>query len=148
MFQEAAQDEGAFSFDTRVKVRQGKRWYHVQVIPWAQGERPIVFNGVAMDITPQKQKEQELDRTQTLLNKTLDSIEEAVFVIGPGHRQIVQSCNRAVEKEFGYSQEELAGETTEKIHVNWEMFKRFGQVSEPELEARGRHDRSGSFSGG
>ena len=140
IFRKGAQDKKSFAFSTEIKTQQGLRWYQVQVIPFSVDESPYIFNGVAVDISDQKHREAELYTAKTLLEKTLDSIDEAVFIIGPDHRQIVQACNAAVESVFGYTQEELTGATTEMLHLNPKMFRQFGEISEPELEKSGRFD--------
>jgi len=140
IFRQAALDKQSFAFSTEIETRSGRRWYQVQVIPFSLGERPILFNGVAVDITAQKQRETELYNAKMILEKTLDSIDEAVFVIGPGHRQIVQVCNAAVKTVFGYAREELVGDTTEILHLNRGMFQNFGKIGEAELEKSGRFE--------
>ena len=118
-------------------TREGCRWYQSHVIPYFDDAHSCRFNGVAVDITDQKQKEEQLQKTTNLHQKTLDSIEEAVFVIGPDHRQIVRSCNAQVKTVFGYNPEELMGITTESLHLNPDMFRRFAEISEPELDKTG-----------
>lgn len=71
------------------------------------------------------------------LRAALDSLTEAVFIIGPPHRQVVQACNLAVEDVFGYKPEELEGETTQILHVDRESFLEFGEISETILEEQG-----------
>ena len=75
-----------------------------------------------------------------LLRKVFDSVEDAIFLIGPPHRGIVQVCNAAVQAIFGYRPQEIMGGTTEPLHVDRASFERFGRISEPVL------DRSGRFS--
>jgi PAS domain S-box-containing protein len=80
---------------------------------------------------------EELERTQNRLEKVLESVPEAVLMVGPENRVIDTACNRSVEKIFGYEPGELRGETTEKLHVNRENFLEFGRVSEAALEETG-----------
>jgi PAS domain S-box-containing protein len=140
ILKKGARGKNSFAFATEIETRHGRRWYQVQVIPFSVDKSPYLFNGIAVDITEQKQKEAGLSRTKTLLSRTLDSIDEAVFVIGPDHRQIIQTCNSAVETVFGYTQKELTGATTELLHVDTQMFQRFGEISEPVLEESGRFE--------
>lgn len=135
-----AQDNQYISFNTEIETLHGKRWYQVQLLPVPEEGQPFHLNGIAVDITDQKQIQIELQETKTLLTKTLDSIEEAVFVIGPDHREIVGACNKTVETIFGYQPEELIGTTTEILHVNHEMYKQFGEISESELEKNGKFE--------
>ena len=52
------------------------------------------------------------------------SLNEAVFIIETGTR-IILNVNRAAERMFGYSREELVGATTVCLHVNEGMYHRF-----------------------
>ena len=77
-----------------------------------------------------------LQASQTLLDKTFASLEEAVFVVDiPGRR--VVACNSAVEKVFGYSVHEVIGRNTEFLHVNREMYEEFGRELFLALEREG-----------
>jgi len=75
-----------------------------------------------------------LDISEEKLRATLNSLTEAVFVIGPPHREVVEVCNLAVKDVFGYEPEELEGGTTEKLHISHESFQKFGEISEAFLE--------------
>ena len=89
-----------------------------------------------MDITRRKKAEAALQASQTLLDKTFASLEEAVFVVDiPGRR--VVACNSAVEKVFGYSVHEVIGRNTEFLHVNREMYEEFGRELFLALEREG-----------
>jgi len=71
------------------------------------------------------------------LRAALNSLTEAVFIIGPPHRQVIEACNLATEDVFGYKPEELEGETTEILHVDKEKFLKFGELSEAILDENG-----------
>lgn len=91
------------------------------------------------DITQRKNTEQEVRETKQLLEKTLESLNEAVLVVDPSAREIV-TCNAAVIEIFGYEKEELIGESSKILHVDREAYEAFGAMSEPVL------DEEGSFS--
>jgi PAS domain S-box-containing protein len=77
-----------------------------------------------------------LRAARNLLARTFASLTEAVFVIdNPESRTIVQ-CNAAAERIFGYTRDELVGQTTRVLHVDDEAYTRFGEMSAPVL-----HDR-------
>jgi PAS domain S-box-containing protein len=139
-FQNALKDKRPFSIDLKVDTIYDRRWYQIQVIPFSDDDIFYVFNGVAVDITEQKRKEEELHDAKNLLSKTLDSIDEAVFIIGPSHREIVNTCNSCVEDVFGYRPEELINQTTEKLHLNRKMYEHFATIGEPVLEKNGRFE--------
>lgn len=67
-----------------------------------------------------------LRETKALLEKTFEALDQAVFIIDPSSRRIL-SCNRAVKRIFGYTQEEVLGRNTEFLHISKEMYLRFGE---------------------
>ncbi len=77
--------------------------------------------------------EERLELTERILSAVLGSIGEAVILIDPSGRRIV-NCNAAAERIFGYDRRELIGQRTEILHVDHEHFERFGEISEPVLE--------------
>ncbi|HET58459.1 MAG TPA: PAS domain S-box protein [Deltaproteobacteria bacterium] len=81
-------------------------------------------------------KAKQLESAQELTSATLASVGEAVLVIDPAKRVILE-CNRAAEDIFGYTKEELIGHSTEMIHLNRESFEEFGKNSEPVLDETG-----------
>ena len=115
----------------------GLRHFRVQVA-LRQGRDGQPEDGYAIytDITDRKEAEQELQRTTQLLEKTLESLNEAVLVVDPSERTIV-TCNAAVEQVFGYQKEELIGASTARLHVTPEAHERFADLSEPALDAEG-----------
>lgn len=94
--------------------------------------------GVATDVTKRKQAERELHDTKRLLEKTLESLSEAVIVVDPSERRVV-TCNAAVEDIFGFKKEELIGEGTEVLYPSREAHEHFGRVSERALNQQGQY---------
>ena len=71
------------------------------------------------DVTELHEAESRLSRTAGLLQQVLASLEEAIFVVMPPDRRVVE-CSAAVEAIFGYTREELIGNTTEALYVSEE----------------------------
>ena len=119
------------------EAADGLRHFRVQVA-LRQGRDGQPEDGYAIytDITDRKEAEQELQSTTQLLEKTLESLNEAVLVVDPSERTIV-TCNVAVEQVFGYRKEELIGTSTARLHVSPEAYERFADLSEPALDAEG-----------
>ncbi len=75
------------------------------------------------------------DRLHRRLTQTIDSLVEAVLVIGPGHEPVIQNANRAAERIFGYPHAELIAQSPELLFENTRDFERFWNE---EREAHGR----------
>jgi PAS domain S-box-containing protein len=61
--------------------------------------------------------EQSLRAHQQLLEKTLDSVHAAVFILDRRKTRI-QACNPAATSIFGYRREEMVGQPPSRLHVN------------------------------
>jgi len=81
-------------------------------------------------------KAKQLKSAQELISATLASVGEAVLVIDPSTRVILE-CNKAAEDIFGYTKEELINHSTEMIHIDRKSFEEFGKNSEPVLAETG-----------
>ncbi|MGE5400579.1 MAG: PAS domain S-box protein [Ignavibacteriales bacterium] len=90
----------------------------------------------ALDVTEKKSVEKEFQRAKNLLEKIFNSLYEAVFVIERDTRKII-ACNPAVERIFGYKQNELIGRTTEFLHLDHEHFENFRLLSQSSLHSKG-----------
>jgi len=88
------------------------------------------------EIIERKRAEEALRETKVVLQKTFDSLADAVFVVDPSTRVII-ACNPAAENIFGYSEKEVIGRNTEFLHVNREMYEEFGKMLFPDLDANG-----------
>jgi PAS domain S-box-containing protein len=77
-----------------------------------------------------------LDESKLFLEKTFDSLNEAIFIVESGTRKVLD-CNRACETMFGYSREEMLGATTSFLHISEEMSQRFGSEMERAYAERG-----------
>ena len=102
--------------------------------------RPREYQSIGIDITERKGAEQRLQDAKALLEKTLASLDEAVFAVNPATRTIM-SCNPAVERVFGYTEQEVVGRGTEFLHVDPEMYQKFGREVNQAL------DKDGVFKG-
>jgi PAS domain S-box-containing protein len=78
----------------------------------------------------------ELRNTKELLEKTMASLVDAVFVVEPVNRTII-ACNNAVETMFGYTEGEVTGRNTEFLYVNKKIYEEFGRGLFSALDAKG-----------
>ncbi|MFA4923615.1 MAG: PAS domain S-box protein [Ignavibacteriaceae bacterium] len=76
------------------------------------------------DISEKKKNVEELEFSQTLLQKVFDSLEEAIFLINPIERKI-KNVNHAAVKMFGYEKEELLKRGIEILFGDSSRFQSF-----------------------
>jgi PAS domain S-box-containing protein len=83
---------------------------------------------ILRDITERKRAEDMIRHQTVLLQKTFDSMTDAIFildaVIPPASPTIIE-CNEAASKIFGYSEAEMLGRNTAFLHVSDETLKEF-----------------------
>jgi two-component system, cell cycle sensor histidine kinase and response regulator CckA len=94
-----------------------------------------------MSMTERETLERLAEATR-FLERTVANLSEAVLVVGhAGDPRIVREANRAAERIFGWTRDELIGSRTERLHVSSEFYERFGAESRAVLE-RGEVYRS------
>jgi PAS domain S-box-containing protein len=72
--------------------------------------------------------ERRLRQSTNLLQTILSNLDEAVMLVDPRTRRIVE-CNTTTEQIFGYPREQIIGRDTSLFHVNQTMFEEFGEMS-------------------
>ncbi len=77
-----------------------------------------------------------LDESKLFLEKTFDSLNEAIFIVESGTRKILD-CNSCCETMFGYSREEMVGATTSFLHISEEMSQLFGHEMQQAYAEKG-----------
>ena len=91
------------------------------------------IEGVVEDITDRKRAEEKLIETNLLLEKTFSSLGEAVFIIKqPGSK--ILACNPVVKEIFGFTRNELIGESADLLHLNDEYYEKFNGIIERGLQ--------------
>lgn len=78
----------------------------------------------------------ELKKSQDLLKKMFDSLNDAVLLVDPNTRRII-AANPATERVLGYSEQEVIDRSTKMLHVNKSMFEKFGLDLRAALDAKG-----------
>ncbi|MBN2134864.1 MAG: PAS domain S-box protein [Acidobacteria bacterium] len=101
-----------------------ERYYNIteRIIKWPD-ERDVRLQ-IATDITSHKRAEEALIKTNTLLDKTLKSLDEGVFLVDPDNHKIID-CNLTFEKLFGYKRDEAVVQSLEILHVSRELYDSF-----------------------
>ncbi|MBW1792258.1 MAG: PAS domain S-box protein, partial [Deltaproteobacteria bacterium] len=83
--------------------------------------KPVALQGYMFDITKQKLATEALSRRKAEFEAMFNSITDAV-IFADTERRIVMN-NPAVQAMFGYSDEELIGQTTELLYADKQDFK-------------------------
>ncbi|MDR3566942.1 MAG: PAS domain S-box protein [Syntrophobacteraceae bacterium] len=84
------------------------------------------IEGFLVDISGRKRIEEALRRSEQLYMALAESISDAIFMVDED-RYIV-SVNRAFLDLFGYSREEVIGQTIGMLHPSEESFRDFGEL--------------------
>ena len=126
-----------WSVEYRNKLPDGTvKWIEGTGLPFKQHDGSVIWDSIMLDITSRKEAEQEVKEAKTLLEKTINSLNEVVLVVDPEERKITLA-NSAIEKIFGYKPSEIIGKNTEILHLNHAKFDEFGRKSEAILENKG-----------
>ncbi len=88
------------------------------------------------DITQSKQAEEALRESKQLLQRTIASLRDAIFIIDATTVEIVD-CNPAASEIFGYSREEILGQTPDFLHVDETALEEFRTQLYAAVEQKG-----------
>ncbi|UCC20055.1 MAG: PAS domain-containing sensor histidine kinase [Promethearchaeota archaeon] len=80
---------------------------------------------------------EELFESKQLLEMTLNSLHDAIFILNAEIPPRIVNCNPSSEKIFGYSKEECMNQTTEFLHINNDSLIEFQSYLYPEIEKSG-----------
>jgi diguanylate cyclase (GGDEF)-like protein/PAS domain S-box-containing protein len=89
--------------------KKGLIWLESNSQPLAQEDGSIIWHGITLDITKQKQAEEVLASTATRLSSLLNTIPDLVWMKDP--EGIFLTCNHAFEQLFGAKSAEIIGKT-------------------------------------
>jgi PAS domain S-box-containing protein len=111
-------------------------WEHaaISAIRKANGQTTH-YVAVKEDITERKRAEEALKDSRARLASVVGSSMDAVLTLD-SQRRVVE-CNSAFEKLFGWSRQELLGQSIERLHPNHQTFVRFGERVYPNVRATG-----------
>ena len=107
--------------------------------PWLdKDEQVIAALAIFRDETKQKRAERQIRRQADLLEKTFDSMTNAVLILDAKlPAPTIIECNQAASAVFGYDKTEMLGKTTDFLHVSDETFREFQSQLYPAVQ-RGR----------
>ncbi|MBY8982706.1 MAG: PAS domain-containing protein, partial [Candidatus Lokiarchaeota archaeon] len=112
------------SFEVEVNTKSGKKLtmlFSGEVINLNNEPHLIT---IANDITDRIKAEKALKESKQLFERTLYSLHDAVFIIDAQTVEILD-CNPAASEIFGYSHEDMSGQTTTFLHINEEHLEEF-----------------------
>jgi PAS domain S-box-containing protein len=129
--------------EMEVETKQG-RWFKMRILPYRTVEN--VIDGVVItfvDITQRREMEEKLRKAHGKLEEQVGErgdelrksgiwfrgmfkiLDEAVLLVTQS--RVLEEINPAAGKMFGYKKEELAGKSTEILHVDHEHYVEFGE---------------------
>lgn len=136
---EEAMETGSIDSNYRIIKQKSKEIAHIHELGRVdfneQGD-PVKISGTIQDITEAKRSQAKLRESQELFKKTFESLYESVIIINPETR-VITNCNKTTCELFGYTEDELIGHTTEKLHIDNAHYKEFGESSLKDLEKSG-----------
>ncbi len=122
---------------TREMITPDRRIWNVSCYPIHDDKgNTIGIVEVAQNITKRKRAELKLKESKQLLEKTLYSLHDAVFIIDAETVEILE-CNPSATEIFGYTHKEMIGQTTNFLHVNEEYLEEFRGNLYPAIEKYG-----------
>lgn len=136
---EGAIETGSLDVNYRIIKQKSKETAHIHElgrVDFDEHGEAAKISGTVQDITEAKLAQAQLRESQELFKKTFESLHESVIILNPETRTIT-NCNRTTCELFGYTENELIGQTTEKLHINKSRFKEFGDTSINHLDQKG-----------
>lgn len=98
-------------------------WIRDLVTVEAEGDRAIGLRGIMIDITAQKQAEQQLLDSQAFILSVIDNIPDMVFVKDARELRFLR-LNKAGERLLGYTSEEVIGKSDYDLFLHEEAERR------------------------
>ena len=95
------------------------------------------YLGIQRDVSERVKAEKEFARSKELLEKTFESLENALFLLDEKAPPVILDCNSAAMEIFGYEKQEMLGRTTEFLHVDGKALSEFQETLYPAIEDKG-----------
>jgi PAS domain S-box-containing protein len=92
--------------------------------------------GIGIDMTEIKASQAKIRESRELLKKIFESLKSSLIIVDP-HNRIIVDCNPATKEIFGYTEEELVGNSTRILHVDDESYQEFDKMGAKSLEENG-----------
>ena len=103
---------------SRSSFRSGTINLDVQIVPIRQGAHSLNDCLIQLqDVTARKQAEAGFDLYKILLENTLSSLDEAIFLLDL-RKMTIDDANGTAEQIFGYSRDEMVGKPVTILHAS------------------------------
>ena len=89
-----------------------------------------------LDILKRQSTEKALRESQQLLNRTFGSLRDSLLIINADSRVIVD-CNPATTTLFGFTREEVVGQSVRMLHTDEAAFQNFGELATAAIRDKG-----------
>ncbi|MDH5680465.1 MAG: PAS domain S-box protein [Spirochaetota bacterium] len=128
----------AQNFEDNVTLKNNKNMsLNLSYIPYRNELSEVVgYFAIVRDISQEKLKDNQLKESYQLLQSTFSSLSGVVFVVDPATR-VIEMCNSAMKRVFGYLPEEVIGKNTLALHCDEESYLKFGQMVSESLDKKG-----------
>ncbi|HLK64497.1 MAG TPA: PAS domain S-box protein [Bryobacteraceae bacterium] len=101
----------------------------VAAILFLAGMNTLLFRNI-------RRRSDALRESQLLLNKTFASLRDSLLIID-AEKRVVLDCNPATAKLFGYSRDEVVGQSVRLLHIDDAAFLRFGEMIQIAVKENG-----------
>ena len=127
--EDALANRRPFKLIYRIRAADGRiKWVREQGLGiYSQDGRLIGIEGFVADISGRKRIEEALERSEELYKALAEGTSDAIFMVD-GNRDIV-SVNHAFLDLFGFSREEIIGQSIRILHPSDESFIDFGKLA-------------------
>ncbi len=125
-FQQVLRGETPPSYELRILSKSGEYLIgEFKSVPNIEKGEVIGEFGIARDITERKRAEEALKESKELFEKTFISQRDAIFLLDAINPPTILDCNPAATEIFGYTRQEMVGQTTDFLHVDEAALKEF-----------------------